>query len=926
MSYTDLPSNPSFSELEKQIIEWWYQHDIINQYLHKNDSADKKFSFIDGPITANGPMGVHHARGRALKDLFQRYKNLTGHQQRFQNGFDCQGLWVEVEVEKDNGFNSKKDIQTFGLDNFTQACVARVDKFASLQTEQSKRLGMFMDWENSYYTNSKTNNLYIWHFLKTIHQKGWLVKKKSATTWCPRCETGLSQHEQADGYKDITDTSVYLKFKLTNTENEYVLAWTTTPWTLSANVLLAINTDFEYVKAKSNQQYLYLAKTAADRLGLTDYQTIDPQVLLNQPYQSLYQIPAQENINHYITNWELVNPQEGTGVVHIAPGCGQEDFELGQKLNSDMIAPLDETGHFLSGYGDLSGLYAHDVNQQVFDYLQKNDALFKTESITHRYPHCWRCKTKCLFRLENSWYIKTDEIRPHLKKAAETVNWHPKYTSRRMQNWLDNMGDWMISRKRFYGLALPFYDCECGHLTVIGNLEELKDLAVNPSNVDSLKSLHRPYIDDIEIKCPHCGKNVKRVADVGDCWLDAGVVPFSTLNYLDHPEYWKKWFPADCVLEMIEQIRLWFYSMLFFGVAQENQAPYLNVVSHAEVRDEKGERMSKTKKNGIPFDDAVEKMTADAMRWLYYQQKPYISVNFGYDIANQVKRDFILILWNSFKFFVQHANLDNFQKTDFDPASVTNQLDKWIISRLHHTLDITSKTLDKYSTVKATEAIQSFVSDLSTWYIRRSRDRSDNHLVLDYVFNNLTVIISPFLPFISEVFYHSLIGDEFATSNKTVHTSNWPTLNSSLIDKNLEIEMSYARDICQEIHAQRQKAALKVRQPLAKATISCPQILSPSILEIIKEETNIKEIVISQSSVISATIDTNLTPELIAEGEYRDFVRQIQVLRKETGLKVNDKIEIIAPNWPESFEKQILAKTLAISIEKGDNLSIKLSR
>ena len=488
-------------------------------------------------------MGVHHARGRTLKDLFQRYKNAQGFAQRFQNGFDCQGLWVEVEVEKESGFNSKKDIQDFGVENFTKACLTRVDKYSKIQTEQSKRLGMFMDWDNSYYTNSPTNNLYIWHFLKIVWQKGWLVKKKSAATWCPRCETGLSQHEEADGYKEITDTSVYLKFKLKGRDHEFVLAWTTTPWTLSANVLLAVNPKFQYVRAKQGSDFLYLAQTAADRLGLTDYEKIDAKTLLNLEYDSLYNIPAQNGVKHYITNWGLIDPVEGTGVVHIAPGCGQEDFELGKTLNAAMIAPLDTRGHFLKGYGELSGLYAHDVAPAVFEYLTKTGALFKTEEIIHRYPHCWRCHTKCLFRLEDSWFIKSDEIRPLLKEAAKKVTWHPKYAGRRMQNWLDTMEDWMINRKRFYGLALPFYECSCGQLTVVGSKEELKQLAVNPELIDKLPGYHRPWIDEIKIKCPKCGQTVSRIPDVGDVWLDAGVVPFSTLKYLDDKKYLAKMVP-----------------------------------------------------------------------------------------------------------------------------------------------------------------------------------------------------------------------------------------------------------------------------------------------------------------------------------------------------------------------------------------------
>lgn len=921
MSYfKELPNTPDFPQQEKEILNWWQQNDILNKYLHKNDASTETFSFIDGPITANAPMGVHHARGRTLKDVFQRFKNAQGFAQRFQNGFDCQGLWVEVEVEKENGFNSKKDIQEFGLDKFTNACLARVDKFSKIQTDQSIRLGMFMDWDNSYYTNSQTNNLYIWHFLKTVWKKGWLVKKKSATTWCPRCETGLSQHEQADGYQMDTDTSVFLKFKLSDRENEYVLAWTTTPWTLAANVLLAINTDFEYVKAKHENQFLYLARESADRLGLTDYEKIDGKTLLNLKYESVFKIPAQQGINHYITEWDQVNPSEGTGVVHIAPGCGQEDFELGKKLNADMLSPLTDNGHIGEGYGELTGKYAHGVNDEVFEYLKSIGALFKTEPVTHRYPHCWRCKTKCLFKLENSWYINSDEIRPLLKEAAKKVDWHPKYTARRMQNWLDSMEDWMISRKRFYGLALPFYQCDCGELVVIGSKEELKEMAVNPELIDKLPSFHRPWIDEIEIKCPKCGKNVKRIPDVGDVWLDAGVVPFSTLQYLDNKSYWQKWFPAEMVLEMTEQIRLWFYSMLYFSVTLEGTAPYKSVVTYSEVRDQKGERMSKTKKNGIPFDEAIDKMGADPMRWLYCQQKAHTSVNFGYNIADQVKRDFLLILWNSYRFFTQHANMENWQPTKKLTLSVAqgHPMDKWLLSRLNHTIEIVSKNLEKYNTSKVTESIEKFVNDLSTWYIRRSRDRSDNFEFLAYVFDNIFIMMAPITPFLSEVLYQNLHNGE------SVHVQAWPKSDKTLIDEKLEKDMELVRTLCQLAHAERQKAAIKIRQPLSLLEIHCPNELSKDLLDIIAEEVNVKNVSITKVTENTMVIlETTITPELAAEGEYRDLLRNIQVLRKTQGLQVQDRISIIAPSWPKEFESKLLEKTLADSIKVGDTLSLE---
>jgi len=918
--FKPVENNLDFSKQEKQILDWWYKSDVVKNYLNKNRQKQQIFSFIDGPITANNPMGVHHARGRTIKDVFQRYKNFQGFKQRFQNGFDCQGLWVEVEVEKSQGFNSKKDIIDFGIDNFTNACKARVEKYAAIQTEQSKRLGMFMDWPNSYYTMSETNNLYIWYFLKKLNDRKLLYKQKTATTWCPRCETGLSQHEQADGYKTIDDVSVYVKFKLKNRSNEFVLAWTTTPWTLAANVLLAINTTYEYVKVKYDGQILYMAKLSADRLGFKDQRIIDPKTLLNLEYENLIDIPAQKNINHKIVLWDLVNPQEGSGVVHIAPGCGQEDYELGISLKSDIIEPIDSTGYFKDGFGFLTGKNAHHVKQQVIDHLQSLDVLYKTETISHRYPHCWRCGTKCLFKLEDNWFISCDPIKPLLKLQTEEANWIPKYAKKRMLNWLNNMGDWMISRKRFYGLSLPFYETNKGELFVVGSKEELKKLAVNPQKVDKLPSLHRPWIDDIEIKHPQTGEIMHRIADVGDCWLDAGVVPFSTLKYLEDKSYWQKWFPADLVCEMIEQVRLWFYSMLFYGVVLEEKIPYKNVLNYYEVRDEKRERMSKTKGNGIPYDQAVETMTADAMRWLYCKSKSHSVVNFGYNLANDVKRGFISTLWNSYKYYISFASLN--QPTDkFKPQII----DDWLISRLNHTIKLTTHFLDKYDTSRATETIENFINDFSTWYIRRCRDRIDNHQILHFTLDNLIKLIAPITPFISESIFQNLSGNNF-TKAISIHHQDWPKFDQKLINLNLEKDMNTVRLVCQLIHAQRQAHQIKVRQPLNQATVSINQKqLDKKLIDLICQETNIKKLVwsLSKNQNITVNLDTNITKELKSEGDFRDLSRQIQIIRKEMNLLPTDKIKIFAPNWPKAFELELLSKTNAVSISKSNQLKIE---
>lgn len=900
-----------FVEMEKDIMSFWEKNGIEKKYLEKNKKSTKHFSFIDGPITANNPMGVHHAWGRTYKDIIQRYKNMQGFEQRFQNGFDCQGLWVEVGVEKDLGFNSKKDIQDFGLDNFTNACIARVNKFSKVQTEQSKRLGMFMDWDNSYYTMSRQNNLYIWHFLKVCNERGLLYKDRSATTWCPRCETGLSQHEQADGYEMIKDRSVFVFFKLKPSEgkdeNEYILAWTTTPWTLSSNVLLAVNPELKYVKANINGKTVYLGSDGAKRLNIKEFEEINVNQLLGREYESLLDIPAQKGIEHKIVEWDLVDAKTGCGVVHIAPGCGQEDFELGMRLKSDIISPIDSTGHFTVGFGNLDGKYAHDVTEEVIDDLEKKGLLFKVEEYEHSYPHCWRCHTKCLFRLEDNWFLDVLKIKDELKEQVDTVKWNPVYVGKRMLGWLDSMGNWMISRKRFYGLALPFYECShCKNLHVVGSIEELKELAVKPELVDKLDDIHRPWIDEIEIKCPKCGEKVKRVTDVGDCWLDAGVVPFSTLNYLENRKYWEKWYPADFITEMIEQVRLWFYSMLVFGTVLEKKVPYKEVMCFAELRDENNERMSKTKPNYVKFDDAADKVGSDILRWNFASASIGANMRFGWPTLEDVRRRFYIQLWNSYNYFVTYAQLNGWKYKDFNLDKVTNLMDRWLVSKTNKLVSDVSSSIDSYNIATASRDIEEYCKDLSQWYIRRNRTRfkeGDLYALgtLHYSLMTLSKLIAPFTPYISEVMFQNIVVNLGIESFESVHLADYPLANEQKIDEKILKDMELVRSITSNGMKIRERAKLNLRQPLCRAYVN---VKDPELSQIIKEELNVKEIIFSEKqdlgeNMISEgekenqiTIDCNLTSELRNEALINEFMRRYKDYRKSKGLKVGDLVTL----------------------------------
>lgn len=924
--------NQDFVTMEKDIMKFWKDNDIEKKYVERNRESKKRFSFIDGPITANNPMGVHHAWGRTYKDIVQRYKNMQGYEQRFQNGFDCQGLWVEVAVEKELGFNSKKDILNYGMDNFTNQCIARVNKYATIQTDQSRRLGMFMDWDNSYYTMSKENNLYIWKFLQLCHEKGLLYKDRSATTWCPRCETGLSQHEQADGYEVITDKSVYVFFKLKTEgkKEEYVLAWTTTPWTLSSNVLLAVNPELGYVKANIDGRTVYLGADSAKRLNLKDVEVIDVKELVGREYESLFDIPAQEGIKHSIVEWDQVDSKTGSGIVHIAPGCGQEDYILGKELGADIISPLDSTGHFTKGFGNLDGKYAHDVADEAIEDLEKKGLLYKTEEYSHSYPHCWRCHTKCLFKLEDNWFIDVLKIKDELKEVAQTVKWVPDYAGKRMQGWLDSMGNWMISRKRFYGLALPFYECEkCGHLHVVGSLEELKKMAVKPELVDKLEDIHRPWIDEIEIKCPECGNSVKRVADVGDCWLDAGVVPFSTLRYFDDKAYWEKWFPAEFVTEMIEQIRLWFYSMLVFGVVFERKAPYKEVMTFAEVRDENNERMSKTKANNIELDAASDRMGSDILRWNYSTASTGANIRFGWPILEDVKRRFFIQLWNSYNYFITYAQLTEWDYKNFDLSKVSHIMDRWLVAKTKGLVVKVNESLNKYNMATASRDIEEYCKDLSQWYIRRSRNRfkngdSDAIGTLHYALTTLSKLLAPFVPFIAEEMYQNLVVNiGMKNAKESVHLEDFPTINEEDIDRKVLEEMQRVRDIASNGLKVRENARLNLRQPLCRAFINLKE---EELRDIVKEEINVKEIFYSENpesgeNVITQgeganfiTIDCNLTSELRNEALINEFMRRYRDYRKKKGLKVGDLVTVYL-KVNDTKTKEVLEKYV------GENLS-----
>jgi isoleucyl-tRNA synthetase len=900
-------------ETEEQILKFWDKKKIFEK-LRKKNAKGKNFSFLDGPITANNPMGVHHGWGRTLKDVFQRFKAMQGFNQRYQNGFDCQGLWVEVEVEKDLGFNSKRDIENFGLDNFSKACRKRVENFSRKQTEQSIRLGQWMDWDNSYYTYDDKNIEAIWYFLKKCHEKGWLYKGTKVLPWCIRCGTSSSKHEMSDeGWAELTHPGVFVKFPIKGRNKEYLLVWTTTAWTLTSNVAAAVHPDLNYVKVSAGEEIFYLSEGTKHCLDdkYSVIETMKGKDLIGLEYASPYEdLPAQKNVIHKIVGWDQVGEEEGTGIVHIAPGCGEEDQELGRKEKLKEIAPLDESGNFIEGFGWLTGKNVSGVAKEIIEDLKKRNLLFKVKDCKHRYPVCWRCKEELVFRLDAGWFIKSDEIRPLMKIEAQKVKWYPEYAGKLMQDWLDNMEDWNISRKRYWGLPLMFFECKCGNLEVIGSLKELREKAVNKILIDKLPELHRPWIDRIKVKCGKCGKEVERIREIGDCWLDAGIVPFSTLRYFEDKKYWKSWFPADLVLEMRAQIRLWFYSQLFMSVTLENVAPYKNVVTHEDVRDEKGRPMHKSLGNAIWFDEAAEKMGSDVMRWIYTTQPPTDTLRFGYTIAGEMYKT-LNILFNTINYVKTYCEANQFKPRKIGKLSLA---DKWILSKLDTLKQNVTGYLENFKYYSATKDLENFLLyDFSRWYIHiiRSKvkpgvDSKEKMTVLNTLYTvalELLKLLSPFIPFLTE----SLYQDFFRKFEKieSIHLADWPKSNKKLINKKLEESMRIADKIIEASLAARQLTKLKLRWPIQEVVVISKDRKIASALK------NVKEILLTMCNAKSVKVlskepkgefsgvefdfgkvlvPKQLNENLLEEAMIRELIREIQESRKKNNFQVKETI------------------------------------
>jgi len=918
-SFRKVATQVDYVALEHEVQQYWDEIGAFDQ-LREKIRGGPRWSFLDGPITANNPMGVHHAWGRTLKDVYQRYHAMLGHDQRFQNGFDCQGLWVEVEVEKELGFKTKRDIEEFGLDRFVEACKERVRKFSAIQTEQSIRLGYWMDWDNSYFTMTDENNYTIWSFLKKCHDRGFIYKGVDVMPWCPRCGVGLSQMEMHEGYEVTAHRAVFVRMPIRGRDKEYFLVWTTTPWTLTSNVGLSVHPDLPYARVRCGDEVYYLAEGTLELKRLEEEHRLGPkkgawvegvpklkspadffrakggfeveavvkgEELLGIEYDGPFDdLPAQavpggtpwpdEKLAaqgatgitcHRVIPWDEVSDTDGTGIVHTAPGCGKEDHELGVEHGLVAIAPLNEGGIYVDGFGELTGLsvLATETTDRIIEHLRRTGHLFEIEQYPHSYPHCWRCKTELLFREVEEWYIDMS-WREEIKEQVHKIRWIPGYGKERELEWLDNMRDWMISKKRYWGLALPIWHCDCGWFDVIGGHDDLEERAVEGWDEFDGNSPHRPWIDAVKVECPECGAKVSRIEDVGNPWLDAGIVPYSTVHYNTDPEHWAKWIPADLVLECFPgQFRNWFYALLAMSAMMERIPPFKTLLGHALVRDEKGNEMHKSQGNAIWFDDAAEKMGVDVMRWIFCGQNPTVNLNFGWGAGDQVRRRNINTLWNVYAFLCNYARLDGFDPdSERIPTDQRQDIDRWLLSNLQILVRDVRHHYENFEAPAVIRAADKFISDLSNWYVRRNRrrfwrgageDDTDKLAAYQTLYDAVLTLLealAPVMPFVTEHMHRNLTPADGDAAPQSVHLRDFPEVDEALLDEDLSFAMDEVVAVVSQALGLRKTRNLRVRQPLARLiAVPADSRTADAIRtfeDVIAAELNVKAVEIAESA------------------------------------------------------------------------------
>ena len=856
--YKKVETTLNFLDREKEIIKFWEENDVFKKSIDKNE-GNEEFCFYDGPPTANGKPHIGHVLTRVMKDIIPRYQTMKGKHVLRKAGWDTHGLPVELEVEKKLNLDGKQDIEKFGIEPFIKECKNSVFKYTSEWKEMSDRLGYWCDMDNPYVTYHDDYIESEWWALKKIWEKGLLYKGYKIVPYCPRCGTALSSHEVAQGYKDVTEKSVFVKFKVEGKENEYFLAWTTTPWTLPSNVALCFNANENYAKIKAeNGEVFILAEALVSKL-FENYEVLSVEkgsYYQFAKYEPLYDFATLEkNKKAYVcVTDDYVTMDDGTGIVHNAPAFGEDDSRVCQKYDVSFVNLVDTRGKMTEECGFIAGVFVKDADKLIIEDLDKRGLLFKVMEFTHSYPFCWRCNTPLIYYARSSWFIKTTAVKDKIIASNNSVNWMPEtIKSGRMGNFLENIIDWGLSRERYWGTPLPVWTCEdCGNVHVIGSKQELKELC----GIDGDIELHRPYIDEPSFKCK-CGGTMKRVKDVIDCWFDSGSMPFAQLHYpFENKELFEKQFPADFISEAIDQTRGWFYTLLVISTLLFDKAPFKNCIVLGHVNDKNGLKMSKHIGNVVDPWTVLNKQGADAVRWYFYTgSAPWLPSRFYPEAVSEAQRKFMGTLWNAYAFFVLYADIDKYNPALYDVNKVKlSVMDKWILSKLNTLIKTVDKGLENYQIFETSRQLQEYADELSNWYIRRGRERywgsemtEDKiaaYTTLYTVLVTLAKLSAPYVPFMTESIYQNLVPAFYPEAPLSVHLCSFPECNEAMIDSELEEGMKVVLDIVVLGRATRNSSNIKNRQPLSKLYVATEKgsALSDELLTIAKEELNVKEI------------------------------------------------------------------------------------
>ena len=856
--YEKVDTNLNFAAREKAVADFWRENHIAQQAVDQREGCET-FTFYDGPPTANGRPHIGHVLTRVIKDMLPRYQSMKGRKVLRKAGWDTHGLPVELEVEKAIGINGKEQIEDYGIEPFIKKCRESVWTYKAMWEEFSDVVGFWADMEHPYITYENNFIESEWWALKEIWKKGLLYQGHKIVPYCPRCGTPLSSHEVAQGYKDVTERSAIVRFKAAD-EDAYFLAWTTTPWTLPSNLGLCVNPNVTYVKVRVYGKVYYLAEALMDSVFADSWgdreilATMKGSDLEHRKYEPLYPF-ADKDVQDkafFVTCDDYVTTEDGTGIVHIAPAFGEDDNRVCRKYGMPFVQFVNDKGE-MTEETHWPGVFVKDADPLILADLEKSGKLFKAPEFAHSYPHCWRCDTPLIYYARASWFIRMTAVRDALVANNNTVNWIPKTIGDgRFGNWIEHVQDWGISRDRYWGTPLNIWKCSCGHEHSVGSIAELRELQPNcPADIE----LHRPYIDAITFPCEKCGEEMHRVPEVIDCWFDSGAMPFAQWHYpFENKEIFEKYFPADFISEAVDQTRGWFYSLIAISTLLFDKSPYKNVIVLGHVQDENGQKMSKSKGNAVEPMDALRRHGADAIRWYFYENSaPWLPNRFSDDAVQEGARKFMGTLWNTYAFYVLYANIDNFDPTahtlDYNRLSV---MDRWVFSRLNTMVRTVDDCLANYRVTEAAKAVQSFVEELSNWYVRRSRsrfwakgmeqDKVDAYLTLYTALVTTVKVAAPMVPFITESIYRNLVCSVDKTAPISVHLADFPTVNEALIDTQLEENMEIVLEVVTLGRAARNAANIKNRQPVARMFIKAEHTLPEFFVEIIEDELNVKEV------------------------------------------------------------------------------------